>query len=216
MRILAFSDIHGSYKKVDEILSQESGYDSIIIAGDLTTVGSQEEATKALKLFQSHGKPVSVVAGNMDPGELEETFENLGVSINARGAVRDGVGFFGVSASPFTPMNTPYEISENEIKQRAESGWKDVAAARWKIFVPHAPPRNTKVDRIMTGAHVGSVAVREFVEKYQPDGVVCGHIHEARGIDTIGKTRIVNCGQAGKGYYAVITIGDSVTIELRG
>ena len=216
MRILAFSDIHGSYKKVDEILSKESGYDSIVIAGDLTTVGSNEEAGNALRLFQSHGKPVYAVAGNMDPMELEGTFEILGVSINARGFVKDGVGFFGVSASPFTPMNTPYEISEEEIKQRAESGWNDVATARWKIFVPHAPPRDTKVDRIMMGKHVGSTAVREFVERHHPDAVVCGHIHEARGVDSMGKTTIVNCGPAGRGFYAVISIGNELTIELRG
>ncbi|MGH2569554.1 MAG: metallophosphoesterase family protein [Bacteroidota bacterium] len=216
MRILAFSDIHGSYRKVEEILAKESGYDAIIIAGDLTTVGSRREAEDALERFQTHGKPMYVVAGNMDPPELDELFVGLGVSINARGIIQDGVGFFGVSASPFTPMNTPYEISEDEIKRRAEAGWKNVSNARWKIFVPHAPPRDTNVDKIMIGMHVGSTAVREFIETYQPDAAVCGHIHEARGMDAIGKTTIVNCGPVGRGYYAVIEIGDKINVELRG
>ncbi|MCI0707812.1 MAG: metallophosphoesterase [Ignavibacteriae bacterium] len=216
MRILAFSDIHGSYKKVNEILARELAYDLILIAGDLTTAGSPKEAEDALKLFQSHGKVVLVVAGNMDPPELETTFSSLDVSINARGVVKDSVGFFGVSASPFTPMNTPYEISEEEILQRAEKGWGDVARARWKIFVPHAPPRDTKVDKIGSGAHVGSTSVREFIEKHQLDIVVCGHIHEARGLDAIGKTEIVNCGPAGKGYYVVIEVGDEVRVVTLG
>lgn len=216
MRILAFSDIHGSYRKTNEILSKELGYEAIIIAGDLTTVGSPKEAQEAITLFQSHGKPLFVVAGNMDLPELDEMFVKLGVSINAKGMVRDFVGFFGVSASPFTPMNTPYEISEEEIKRRADAGWKEVADARRKIFVPHAPPRDTKVDKIMGDIHVGSTAVREFIEKHQPDVVVCGHIHEARGVDTLGKTKIVNCGAAGRGYYVVIDIGKEINIELRG
>ena len=216
MRILSFSDIHGSYKKVNEILERESAFDLVLIAGDLTTVGSPKEAEDAIKLFQAHGKTLLVVAGNMDPLELEGTFDALGVSINARGVIKEGVGFFGVSASPFTPMNTPYEISEEEILQRAELGWSDVSDARWKIFVPHAPPRDTKVDKIMMGRHVGSTSVREFVEKRQPDVVICGHIHEARGMDSIGRTKVVNCGPAGRGYYVVIGIGDELKVELRG
>ncbi len=216
MRILAFTDIHGSYKKVHTVLAEQRDYDVVIIGGDLTTVGSPREAEDAIRLFQSHERPLLVVAGNMDPPALDQTFEALGVSINARGVVMNGVGFFGVSASPFTPMNTPYEISEDEILQRAEAGWKEVQSARVKVFVSHAPPRTTTVDTIMLGQHVGSTAVRSFIEQHQLDAVVCGHIHEARGLDRIGKTQIVNCGPAGRGYYAVLDIAEQVSIELRG
>jgi hypothetical protein len=113
-------------------------------------------------------------------------------------------------------MHTPYEISEEEIKKRAEAGWLEVQAARWKIFVPHAPPQKTKLDRIFLGKHVGSTAVREFIEQYQPDVVICGHIHEARGVDSLGKATMVNCGAAGKGYYAIIEIGNTVDVQLAG
>jgi Icc-related predicted phosphoesterase len=216
MRFLAFTDIHGSYESVDRIISSDQGADGIIIGGDLTTYGSPEEGEKAIRVFQNCGLPVFAVAGNMDSPEFDSKHEALGVSINARGMMLGEVGLFGVSASPFTSMNTPYEIEENEIARRAEMGWKDVSAARWKIFVPHSPPRDTKLDKIMLGRHVGSTAVRSFIEQHQPDVVVCGHIHEARGTDTIGKTKIVNCGPAGKGYYAVIVIGESISVEARG
>ena len=216
MQIIALTDIHGSYKKVNDILMKESACDVIILGGDLTTFGSPKEADDAVRLFQSHGKPVLVVAGNMDPPNLEETFDRLKVSINGKAAIVGEAGFFGVSACPFSPLHTPYEISEEEIRRRAEEGWKRAQAARWKIFVPHAPPSNTKLDRILAGAHVGSTAVREFIEKKQPDVVLCGHIHEARGRDSIGKTQIVNCGPAGKGYYAVIELGDTIKVENRG
>ncbi len=216
MRIVAFTDIHGSYSRVIDILSKESLFDVVIVGGDLTTVGTPEEARGAIKQFQKFGKPVLAVAGNMDLPELDETFDKLRVSINAKGVVINDVGFFGVSASPFTPMHTPYEISEHEIKHRAEAGWKDVKNARWKIFVPHAPPFNTNVDRISIGEHVGSTAVREFIEQHKPDIVVCGHIHEARGQDLIGKTKIVNCGPAGRGYYALIEIDKEVIVKNCG
>ena len=152
----------------------------------------------------------------MDPPNLEETFDRLKVSINGKAAIVGEAGFFGVSASPFSPLHTPYEISEEEIRRRAEEGWKRVQGARWKIFIPHAPPFDTKLDKIFAGAHVGSTAVRAFIDHYQPDVVVCGHIHEARGKDSIGKTQIVNCGPAGKGYYAVIELGDTISVENKG
>ena len=95
----------------------------------------------------------------------------------------------------------------------ARAGFAEVRDARVKIFVPHAPPYGTKVDIIHLGIHVGSTAVREFIEDHAPDAVVCGHIHEGRGTDTIDKTRIVNCGEASRGHYALIETSPGLTIE---
>jgi hypothetical protein len=216
MRVVAFTDIHGSYKNVESVLTNEPAFDAVVIGGDLTTHGTETEAREAINRFKEYAKPVFVVAGNMDLPAFDELYENLGVSINARGIVLNDVGFFGVAGSPFTPMHTPYEIAEDEMECRADAGWKDVQMARWKIFVPHAPPFGTKLDRTFLGKHVGSTSVREFVERCQPDVLICGHIHESRGTDLLGKTQMVNCGAAGQGYYAVVDIAEEVTIELRG
>jgi len=85
LRILAVSDIHGSYDNVDVILSHELSCDVLIIGGDLTTYGTASEAAAAIKHIQSFGKPVFAVGGNMDPPQLDDTFVQLGVSINGRG-----------------------------------------------------------------------------------------------------------------------------------
>lgn len=215
MRIIAFSDVHGHYGVVEAILSREATFDAVVIAGDLTTHGTEHEARGAILSFQRFQKPLFVVAGNMDLPDVESTFTELGVNINARGARLGDVGVFGVAGSPFTPMHTPYEILEQEIMRRIDAGWAQIRDARRSVFVPHAPPRSTKLDRIFLGAHVGSTAVREFIECNQPDVLICGHIHESRGIDVLGNTQMVNCGSAGKGEYAVVTIGPSVEIELR-
>lgn len=214
MKIIAIADIHGGLSKVDAILAKERPFDAIIIAGDLTTLGSPDEAQGAIQHLNQHDTPIAVVAGNMDPPELETIFAP--VSVNATGVVWGEVGVFGVSGSPPTPMDTPYEISEEEILRRVEDGWRTVQACRWKILVSHAPPHDTPLDIIARGRHVGSRSIRSFIERRHPDLVVSGHIHEARGIDAIGSTTIVNCGTASHGLYAVITIDSSLHVELRG
>jgi hypothetical protein len=213
--LLAFSDIHGAYRDVDRAISAHGAFDAIILAGDLTTVGTAREAREAIRLMLAHGKPVMTVAGNMDPGPVEEEFRALGVSIDARGRTIGGIGFFGVSAAPVSALRTPNEITEEEILRRAEQGWSEVAGCARKVFVPHAPPAGTALDRLRDGRHVGSSAVREFIERRRPDVVICGHIHEARGIDRIESTLIVNCGPAGKGSYAVLDLSDEPRVTLK-
>jgi Icc-related predicted phosphoesterase len=215
MKILAFTDIHGSYKKVDEILTKVSA-DVIVIGGDITTVGTRAEAEQAIEGWKNLGRSLVAIAGNMDSPEIDGALESAGVSISGRGVKIADIGFFGVSASPFSPLCTPYEISEDEIAKRIEVGYRAVKDAEVKVFVPHAPPHNTKVDKVFMGTHVGSKSVRDFIEREQPDVVICGHIHEARGQDLIGRSKIVNCGAAGKGYYAVVDIGEKISISNEG
>ncbi len=215
MKILAFTDIHGSYKKVEEIIARVPS-DVIVIAGDVTTVGTPAEVKRVIDAWKRLGPPLLAVAGNMDSPEIDETLEAAGVSINGRGVKIGEVGFFGVSASPFSPLHTPYEISEEEIARRIEAGYRTVKDAKAKVFVPHAPPHNTKVDKVMMGMHVGSKSVRQFIEREQPGVVICGHIHEARGQDSIGKCKIVNCGPAGKGYYVIVEMGKEIKISNEG
>jgi putative phosphoesterase len=216
MRILALSDIHHAYATAEKILAGERAYDIILICGDITTHGSSIEAEQAIKQFKTYGKPVLAVAGNMDSPEIDDTLKRTGCSIDAKGIIIDDIGFFGVSAAPTSQLHTPYEISEDEILQRAKTGWIDVKSAHRKVFVPHAPPYKSKLDRIAVGEHVGSVAVRTFVDQYQPDIVVCGHIHEARGTDILGTSQMINCGPTVKGYYAIIEIDGSIFLENRG
>jgi Icc-related predicted phosphoesterase len=68
------------------------------------------------------------------------------------------------------------------------------------IFVSHTPPYNTPLDITVEGKHVGSRAVRSFVEKNQPLLALHGHIHEAFHVSgvyvtEIGKTACFNPGQ---------------------
>jgi Icc-related predicted phosphoesterase len=75
-------------------------------------------------------------------------------------------------------------------------------SVRNMVFVPHSPPRDTGCDVIATRQHVGSRAIRAFVETHQPRLVLSGHIHESPRVsgawrDLLGGTPVVNPGQFG-------------------
>lgn len=80
---------------------------------------------------------------------------------------------------------------------------ESLAAPAETLFVFHSPPRDTACDQIASRAHVGSRAIRDFVERHQPPLVLSGHIHEAPRVssryrDAIGRTVVVNPGQFGQ------------------
>jgi uncharacterized protein len=201
LSLLAVSDVHGAYGVVEELVAREGKPDVLLIAGDLTTRGSRAEAERALARLEVLAGRLLVVAGNMDPPELEQLFEEKKVSINAHGIVINGVGFFGVSGSPPSPLHTPYEIPEEEIMRRAEKGRGELTGETTRVFVPHAPPAGTRLDRLWVGKHVGSTAVRNVVDTTPPDLLICGHIHEARGLEQSGTCTMVNCGPAADGNF---------------
>jgi uncharacterized protein len=70
------------------------------------------------------------------------------------------------------------------------------------------------VARLHSGEHVGSAVIRAFVEREQPDLVLCGHIHESRGTDTIGRARIANPRPASAGHYALVEVNDELDVRL--
>ncbi|OHE82671.1 MAG: hypothetical protein A2107_10180 [Verrucomicrobia bacterium GWF2_62_7] len=214
MKIVYVVDVHENYAAVARAVNAVGTPDLLIVGGDITTAGTVEEAALAVEGWRPLATRLLAVAGNMDSPAIDARLASLGVALDGRGVVIGDVGLFGVSAGPKSPLHTPYEITEEQIAERVESGFANVKNCRVKIFCPHAPPKDTTCDRIHSGLHVGSTAVRAFIEREQPDLVLCGHIHESRGEDRIGKTRVVNPGPVSAGHYAVVEIGEALTVKL--
>jgi Icc-related predicted phosphoesterase len=188
--------------------------DLLIVGGDITTGGTPDQAAAAIDRWRPLAPRLLALAGNMDSPAIDARLADLGVALDARGYAFGDIGVFGVSAAPHSPLRTPYELSEDELERRIGDGFAAVRACRVKVFCPHPPPRGTSCDRLPNGEHVGSTAVRSFVDREQPDVVLCGHIHEARGVDTVGATQVVNPGPVGAGHYAVVDIDGDVSVGL--
>jgi Icc-related predicted phosphoesterase len=214
MRIGYVVDVHGRFGAVPEAVSAMGPIDVLVVGGDITTFGTPEDARRALALWRPLAPTLLAVAGNCDSPAIDALLIEEGVSLDARGVVVDGVGFAGVSASPLTPLDTPHELPDEEIGRRGAAALAAVAEATVRVFCPHAPPHGTACDRLHSGVHVGSPALRALVEREQPDLVLCGHIHESRGLDELGASRIVNPGPVAAGHYALVEIGETVTVAL--
>jgi Icc-related predicted phosphoesterase len=214
MRIAYVVDVHDRFEAVERVLARTGSVDVLLVGGDITTAGSPDDAERAIERWRTLAPTLLAVAGNMDSPAIDARLAELGVSVDGRGVVLGDVGIAGVSAAPHTPLHTPYEIPDEEFGRKAAEGLADLAGCRVRILCPHAPPHGTACDRIRSGAHVGSPALRTLIERKQPDLVLCGHIHESRAEDTIGETRVVNPGPAFAGHYALVEAGGTVSVEL--
>jgi Icc-related predicted phosphoesterase len=217
LRIAYFVDVHGRFDAVHAALDAIGPVDALVVGGDLTNAGTADEVEVAVEAWRPLAPTLLAVAGNMDSPAIDDRLVELGVSLDGVGVVLSGdVGLHGVSASGPTPLDTPHELSEVELERRARSGHAHVADCRVRIFCPHSPPHATGCDRLRSGEPVGSRSLRAFVETAQPDLVLCGHIHESRGEDRIGRARIANPGPAFAGHFALVEVGagDAMSVTL--
>jgi len=204
MRIIALGDIHMDTGDVAKIPAIDTA-DHIIVTGDITNYGSSQDAATVLNSLLAINSSILGVAGNLDQPDVARYLEDLGISLHGRGIMVADLGIMGLGGSNYTPFNTPYEFSEQELGAFLASGFSQIDPARNFILVSHTPPVKTKTDRLLNGRHVGSMAVRKFIEEKQPLLCVTGHIHESRGQDHIGRTLVLNPGMMKEGGYIEVT-----------
>jgi len=214
MRLLSITDLHDKRTALERILVQAGPVDAVLLGGDITNFGTPNDAERIVRQAEDHRARVFAVAGNCDSAAVEERLVGLGVSLFERGVVVDGVGFQGLSGMP--PWHAHmYQFTEDALARALNAGFTQLNGAKPHVVLSHPPPRAERVDYTLRGHHVGSTALREFVDRVQPALVICGHIHEGRGIEELGRTMVVNCGAAADGHYALVEIGEKTTVELR-
>ncbi|HXP21019.1 MAG TPA: hypothetical protein VN840_15360 [Streptosporangiaceae bacterium] len=150
-----------------------------------------------------------VNGGNDDIWEIDQVIESSPCVTFAEGKVLDIGGFSLVSmgwTNP-TPWDTFREAPEDELAAKIEAVASQVPDMGRTIFNFHAPPYGTGLDEapaldatlrpIHGGAvmkPVGSLAVRDAINRHQPMLSIHGHIHESRGIKKMGRTLAINPG----------------------
>ncbi len=213
---IAIGDIHDDTSRLAEIPELEHA-DGVIITGDMTNFGGVKEAQIVLLSIQKHNERIYAQIGNMDFMEINDWLMEKDWNLHAEvHELAPNVSIFGVGASTTTPFNTPSEFPESRYAEWLEQCW--AKAKKWDktVLISHNPPNNTLCDVIGSGVHVGSTAVREFIDAHQPDICICGHIHESRNTDRIGNTIVINPGDFSAGGYVVLRYsGGELTAELK-
>jgi uncharacterized protein len=197
VKLLIFSDIHADYPALESLMAREA--DFYFAAGDLVNWARGIE--RVGPILARRGERVYVLPGNHEStSDIAGLCAGFGLhDFHGSSLELNGYQIAGLGYSNPTPFDTPGEYSEAELGERLQK----FAQLKPLILICHCPPKSTSLDRVRQGVHAGSSAVREFVEKYQPDYFFCGHIHEAAGVEEqIGKTKCWNVGK--KGYLLEI------------
>lgn len=212
MKIIAISDIHSRLDYQPSVTSRLGKADLVLVAGDITNFGDHKEASVIVERLLQYNNNILAVPGNCDHVGVNDTLISHGIDIHGRERCFKGITLFGLGGCNNTPFHTPNEYSEPDMTMLLSRFSRNPQAGKF-IFLSHAPPYKTKLDRVFFGFHAGSKAIRKFIEQTHPDLVVCGHIHEARGFDYIGDTLILNPGAFPK-HLAEIDFNERISFQL--
>lgn len=212
MQIIAITDIHGRKDFTPQAKNALQNADLVLCCGDLTDFGSAEDAERILEEIRQQNPNILAVSGNCDHPGVNTVLSASDINLHNSPKVFHDIACYGLAGSNPSPFHTPQELGEDQI-EKILMNYHKVKGAKRHIFVTHAPPAHTRVDRTFFGLHVGSPSIRSFIERFQPDLVICGHIHEARGSDTLDHAIVINPGPFPK-HYALISVDTSIAYEL--
>lgn len=196
LRILASSDIHGDTRAAEQLAKQaeRENVDLVVLCGDLTYA---EESTQGIVgPFVKRKKKVLLIPGNHETVATADFLAEIYGATNLHGysVMYKGVGLFGCGGANIGL----HQLSEPEILDLLNKGYERIKDAKRKIMVTHVHPAGGLSERF-SEFFPGSGGVRKAIERFKPDVLLCGHVHEAEGIEeVIGKTKVFNVGKKGK------------------
>ena len=216
MIVVALADIHDDTQRLEEMADDLAGADVVLLVGDITDFGRERAVARVVAAVRHYNDRILAVPGNCDYPEVEDYLTSEGLNLHRKSTVVEGVAFIGLGGSLPCPGQTPMEYSDGELGGFLEEAAAELSPDMPAVLVSHEPPCESDVDLAYTGQHVGSAAVRQFIEERQPMVCFVGHIHEGLGLDTIGKTTVVNPGPLRSGGYGYGVISDgTIKVQVR-
>lgn len=192
MKWLVFGDTHTDFQALKKVVAQKA--DLYICLGDLSDIG--RGLAKSAAILAPLKNKLWLMPGNNEAADQvrflcqKHGFFNFHQKmIKQKGYLLGGFGY-----STPTPFNTVGEFGEKEFAQAL----KNFAGQKNLCLFLHNPPKETELDVIAGGVHVGSQAIKDFIIKHQPLYCFSGHIHENEGkVQRVGKTTCFGVGKKG-------------------
>ncbi|KAG8740825.1 hypothetical protein FRC10_003853 [Ceratobasidium sp. 414] len=196
IRVVCISDTHNAQPPIPD-------GDILIHAGDLTDSGTADELRKVAEWLSSLPHPTKlVIGGNHDRGldaKLRQAKRNpaedpeidwpaFGIIYLEHSAAQITVlgRQLRVFGSPYTPELGQWAFQYPQARllpERAQAVWESIPLDA-DILITHGPPLN-HLDMTTRGKPSGCPALLDRMWRVQPMLHVFGHIHEARGVETV-------------------------------
>jgi len=212
-------ELESNRSKVDELFSR------LMLENVKRWVNMAEESlrTTNVRCF--------MMPGNDDRLEIDQAFSDSQQVMNPEGKViclDEHHEMISTGYSNVSPWKAPRDIGEEELGRRIETMTLHVKDMTNCLFNFHCPPYNSRIDlapkldanlrpEVQGGNFrmipVGSIAIRNAIERYQPLMGLHGHIHESRGEQKIGRTVCINPGSE---YGEGILRGALINLDEKG
>jgi Icc-related predicted phosphoesterase len=207
MRLLFVTDLHYTLKQFDWLMSNAASFEAVIIGGDLLDLGSVLDIDVQIVVVEKYlarlcqQSRVLVCSGNHDGDARSVANESICTwlrKVKAGQLFVDGdsveIGDTLITICPW--WDGPVSCADLETLLQKDAGR---TKKQW-IWIHHAPPNQSPLS--WTGRKfVGDAFLGERIQRYAPDLVLSGHIHNApfvangSWIDRLGKTWVFNPGK---------------------
>ncbi|MBT4576925.1 hypothetical protein HOM13_03170 [Candidatus Woesearchaeota archaeon] len=202
MEILFFTDVHSGEdsseyyveevedlrEKINFILDKGKSCDVLVCCGDLSFFG--EGLKESMNQLKDSGKTILIIPGNHeDLNELEKLCNKNVIVLHKKHLTIKDVTFAGYGGGGFDEKDKNLEKWANDLKSKVQGKL---------VLFTHAPPYNTKLDKLPLLDHRGSKSIRKAIEELKPTIFASGHFHETfLEEDVIGESRLINPGDKG-------------------
>ncbi len=197
-------------KKERKAMYSEVVYSSLNVLRYLSTLAPVYTIFGNVESYDAETRKVEKKYGLVLPKFVEETKKINGIKIiNNKLKILKKARIGGLEY--FIDTNWVEDFKPSNFNKRLKSAKKQTKKAkeilsRFKeldVLVCHQPPYKI-LDKVggnapkhWHGKNAGSKTILEYIKKYQPKYVFCGHIHEGEGCKKIGRTEVYNLGVCG-------------------
>jgi Icc-related predicted phosphoesterase len=238
IRIAAVGDLHAGLDSVGKIRSRFEGLaeraEVLLLAGDLTRRGTEEEGKVVAEELRDLGVTVIAVLGNHDhhsgrQDRIRELLQDAGITVLEReGTVLEvdgrrlgvagtkgfGGGFAGASATAFGEAEMKAFVNHTEeVAAGLERALAPLEADARVALLHYAPVETTLAgERLEIYPFLGSYLLAEAIDRAGADLVLHGHAHRGteKGV-TPGGISVRNVAETVIGHaYKVYRLGDGL------
>lgn len=212
----SIADIEASVKDINAL----DDIQFVILAGDITEFGSDEEIKIAASIFAKFNKPWFILSGNHDSKWSESgcntfakvfgyEFFDFVVGPEKNGGIQEGIRFIGNNSGPNMRMAPALVPRESILKLDSVS--RVVPKDQIVIYINHYP-----LDEQM----LNWFEVTGILKKMNTQLVMCGHGHNNMVLDFDGIPAVMGrsnlrTGRAGAGYNIVTIAGGIINFQER-